>query len=209
MKRQRTRRRSPELPPKPSASPPERCWRAGVLATLAAILESQFAREAVVWLGQPPLRPRFEMTTLSAPWHLAYLFFLGPPQAVLFSLSALFFLYLFYVLSKRTWLARLLLFLVFLGPSLASAHDLRVALVSGAIFAAIWVALLVRFGLLSSSVFMFTLLVLQNTPLTLDWSAWYAGRSFAVLGFFTLLLLAAFYTSLGGKPLFGKALLED
>jgi len=67
----------------------------------------------------------------------------------------------------------------------------------------------IRLGQLSSTVFLFTLYVLVRTPLTLDWSAWYAGRSFAVLGFFAALLLIAFYTSLGGKPLFGKALLED
>ena len=45
--------------------------------------------------------------------------------------------------------------------------------------------------------------------LTLDWSAWYAGRSFAVLGFFAVLMVAAAYTSLGGKPVFGKALLDE
>ena len=38
---------------------------------------------------------------------------------------------------------------------------------------------------------------------------WYSGRSFAVLGFFAALLVAAAYNSLGGKPLFGKALLAD
>jgi hypothetical protein len=30
-----------------------------------------------------------------------------------------------------------------------------------------------------------------------------------VLGFVAALLVAAFYTSLGGKPLFGKALLDE
>ena len=49
----------------------------------------------------------------------------------------------------------------------------------------------------------------RGAPLTLDWSEWYAGRSFAVLFSFVAVLLLAFYTSLGGKPLFGRALLED
>jgi hypothetical protein len=36
-----------------------------------------------------------------------------------------------------------------------------------------------------------------------------AGPSFVVLGFFATLPVAALYTSLGGKPLFGKTLLDD
>ena len=79
----------------------------------------------------------------------------------------------------------------------------------GSIFAAIIVFVLVRFGLIASAMTWFTTFALIRAPLTLDLSAWYAGRSFAVLGFFTALLVAAFYTSLGGKPLFGKALLDD
>ena len=51
--------------------------------------------------------------------------------------------------------------------------------------------------------------MLEDAPLTLDWSVGYAGRSFAVLGLFASLLIFAFYTSLGGKPLFGKPVLED
>ena len=51
--------------------------------------------------------------------------------------------------------------------------------------------------------------LMSSLPLTLDWSAWYAISSFAVLGFFAALSVAAFHTSLGGKPLFGKALLDD
>jgi transketolase C-terminal domain/subunit len=43
----------------------------------------------------------------------------------------------------------------------------------------------------------------------LELSAWYAGRSFAVLGFFALSQIAPFYTSLGEKPLFGRPLLYD
>ena len=76
-------------------------------------------------------------------------------------------------------------------------------------FAAIIISVLVRFGMLSSVALFVTLVVLAQAPLTLDWSTWYAGRSFALLAFFVALLLFAFHTSLGGKPLFGKALLED
>jgi hypothetical protein len=71
------------------------------------------------------------------------------------------------------------------------------------------VAVLIRFGALASTVLFSTFLVLTRAPLTLDWSAWYAGRSLVVLLFFASLLAAAFYTSLGGKPPFCRALIED
>jgi hypothetical protein len=54
-----------------------------------------------------------------------------------------------------------------------------------------------------------TFILSVRSPLTLDGSAFYAGRSFVVLGFFATLLLVSGYLSIGGKPIFGKALLED
>ena len=53
------------------------------------------------------------------------------------------------------------------------------------------------------------MLLSTRVPLTLDLSAWYAGRSYAVLSFLALSLFVSAYLSLGGKPLFGKALLDD
>ena len=41
-----------------------------------------------------------------------------------------------------------------------------------------------------------------------DASAWYDGRSFVVLVLLAALALFSFYTSLGGKPLFGRDLFE-
>jgi len=52
-------------------------------------------------------------------------------------------------------------------------------------------------------------LLLVRAPLTLDWSSWYAGRSFAVLGILAGLLVMSAFLTLGGKPAFGKALLGD
>lgn len=51
--------------------------------------------------------------------------------------------------------------------------------------------------------------MLLRTPLTLDSAIWYSGRSFAVLALFVVALAGSAYLSLGGKPLFGKALLDD
>ncbi len=184
----------------------------GVLAALAVTLEFPLVRLIPAWFGQPPMSPVYFPTiaALSAPWHMAYAVFLSPVTALIHSLAALFFLYLLHALVKRAWVARLLLFVVWIPLAAAGVRqDFLVVFLAVGIFGAIWVALLVRFGQLASAAFLFTVYVLVRTPLTLDWSAWYAGRSFAVLGFFAALMIAAFYTSLGGKPLFGKALIED
>jgi hypothetical protein len=134
---------------------------------------------------------------------------LSPWIGVYFSMGFLFMLCLFQALVRRAWLARLLLFLVFLAVAVAPGKDPLAPSVKGALLAAIIISVLVRFGLLSAATLLFTFVVLSEAPLTLDWSVWYAGRSLAVLAFFTVLLLFAFHTSLGGKPLFGRALLED
>ncbi len=92
---------------------------------------------------------------------------------------------------------------------LAGARDPLGAAAQAATISAIVVFVPVRFGMLASVTLWVTLLVLGIAPLTLNWSSWYAGRSFAVLGLFATLLVAAAYTSLGGKPIFGQALLDD
>ena len=149
------------------------------------------------------------LATPRTPRDVLHLFLLSPTLGVFYSVAFLFVLCLIQAVVRRAWLARLVLALIFFAPAMAPGADVFAASVGNAILAVtiVWVA--VRFGLLSSATLIFTFVVLSATPLTLDWSAWYAGRAFAVLAFFTALLVAAFYISLGGKPVFGKALIED
>jgi serine/threonine-protein kinase len=179
----------------------------GALAGLAVVLVLQIDLGSIA-LGQaPPIPSRRALGALSTPRLMAQAFFSSPVMGVFYSLGALFQLYLFQALVRRAWLARFMPCFAYVAPNLAAAEDpLEIAAIV-AIF--INVFILVRFGLLSSATLMFTFTVLGHVTLTLDWSVWYAGPSFAVLGFFAALLVAAFYTSLGGKPLFGRALLEE
>jgi len=180
----------------------------GMVAAIAILIEYQLARVATAALGRPP-RIRFAGSVLDSPFDAVSLVLLIPVLAVAFSLSALFFLYLFQAIVRRPWAARALLFLSLFLPGVASTQDLPISAISAAFFAGLWAALLVRFGLLAAAAFVFTVLVFQNMPLTLDLSAWYAGRSFAVLALLAALLTFAGYTALGGKRLFGRPVLED
>jgi hypothetical protein len=51
--------------------------------------------------------------------------------------------------------------------------------------------------------------ILQNVPLTTQTSSWYAGISLAGILLMAAMALYGFYTSLGGRPLFGGAVLEE
>ncbi len=71
------------------------------------------------------------------------------------------------------------------------------------------VFLLIRLGLLAlvaSVVFGFCFLSL---PLTTQGSAWYAGISLTGILLMAAMAFYGFYTSLGGRPVFGGAVLED
>ena len=142
-------------------------------------------------------------------WEAAYVFLLGAAMSSLLSVGILFVLGVFQALVRSPWLARLLLFLAFVTVGLAGGGDPLASSVQGAILGAIAVSVLVRFGMLAFATFLLTFRALNNVSLTLDWSAWYAGPSFAVLGFFAALLIAAFHTSLGGKQMFGRSLLDE
>jgi len=79
----------------------------------------------------------------------------------------------------------------------------------GVFRAALLLLALVRGGLLSLVVALFVMFSLLEVPLTLDVSSWYATRSFPVVAVVVALAVYGFRTALAGKPLFGRALLDD
>ena len=77
------------------------------------------------------------------------------------------------------------------------------------VVAALWVFVLMRFGLVAAILFIFTTRIFETFPITFDTSAWYSGYGFAALAILAALVLYAFRTSLGGRPLFGTPRLDD
>ena len=55
----------------------------------------------------------------------------------------------------------------------------------------------------------FTNALFIGGPSTLDASAWYAGYGLAALAIFAAIVLYAFRTSLGGRPLLASSRLDD
>jgi hypothetical protein len=189
---------------------------AGTLLGLGVALKDRLLFEVPALRGGPPLMGGLGgfgvLSVLDSPRHVVYYFLLGICLGVVYSLALLFVLYLLHALVRRDWAAGALLFLWACIPGLgglSAASDLWIEVPRAVTFAALIVLALTRFGLLTSAVQMFAIVAITRTPFTLDPSDWYAGRSFAIIGFFAALLAVSAYTSLGGKPIFGKALLDD
>jgi hypothetical protein len=68
---------------------------------------------------------------------------------------------------------------------------------------------LVRFGLLASTVQYTVMFVLDVFPITPQLSAWYSGIGIAGVVLLLGFAAYAFHTSLGGRPIFQAKLLED
>jgi hypothetical protein len=162
------------------------------------------------WLGHPPPQP------LSGPdWQ-----FLGARTIIAFvsnnlgpwlflAFVFLFVLVLFRVLLRKEWAAAVawVLFLtIFFYLGSASVPG---ALVRTLILNVVTVFLLRRLGLLWLVVAFVFSSFLKNFPLTTQGSAWYAGISLAGILLMAAMAFYGFYTSLGGQPMFGGAVLEE
>ena len=162
------------------------------------------------WLGYPPPQPSSGPQSLLlgarmivANVALALIF------ALFFWLTALFVLFLLRALLRKEWAAAVawvLLYTVFTAASRQLAPEV---LVGTMIFFALAVFVLIRFGLLTLVANFIVYYILQNFPLTTQGSAWYAGISLAGILLIAALALYGFYTSLGGQPVFGGAVLEE
>jgi len=163
-----------------------------------------------LWLGSSPIQP---YRGPSSAFLGARVIVSGISNQVTFAIFAglayLFVLFLLRVLLRKQWAAAgaFVLFFTIFGalPSESPAvFAVREVIVNGLI-----VFLLIRFGVLAvvaSTVFG---VFLGSFPLTTEMSSWYAGISLAGILLMAAMAFYGFYTSLGGRPMFGIAALED
>jgi len=122
-------------------------------------------------------------------------------------LAALFVLFLLRALLRKEWAAAVAWVLLFtlIGPL---GYD-PVGFVGALIFFSLAVFVLIRFGLLALVTNFMVVNILHNFPLTTQGSAWYAGISLTGILLMAAMTFYGFYTSLGGRPVFGGAVLEE
>jgi hypothetical protein len=162
------------------------------------------------WLGYPPQQPFsgpqwqfLGARTMVADVALMLMF------APMVWLGALFFLVLLRALLRREWAAAVVWVFWFTVFSAADIQSAPIFLVFFLILGSLFVFLMIRFGLLTLVANFVFWQVLSNFPLTTQSSAWYSGISLTGLLLIATIMFYAFYTSLGGRPVFGGAVLEE
>jgi hypothetical protein len=112
------------------------------------------------------------------------------------------------VLLRRKSLAVALTGLLLVILSL-SGENLALEIPTGIVMAMLTIFVAVRHGILALAVYFFVVILLHEMPVALDFSRWYAGRPLVLVGFLLALAVYAFHVSLGGKPAFATARLEE
>ncbi|HEX5707405.1 MAG TPA: serine/threonine-protein kinase [Pyrinomonadaceae bacterium] len=121
----------------------------------------------------------------------------------------LFMLLLFSFVLRREWLAAGVLGLILTVLGALSGEHPRIDWAFAVMSAALTLFILLRFGMLAMIATQFFLFLFLFFPVTTDFSAWYAGPFIIGLAFSLALTGLAFYTSLGGRPLFQGKLIDD
>ena len=73
----------------------------------------------------------------------------------------------------------------------------------------VFLILLIRFGILAAIICLFAGSVINGIPMFWSASAWYSGYGYAALAILAVIVLYAFRTSLGGRPLLASSHLDD
>jgi serine/threonine-protein kinase len=182
----------------------------GVALVLGQALQNVFP----TWLGLPPPLPLdiFVNALTAAPTRIAFFALGAVSLAVTMSLT---FFALFFVLGmflRRTWLAALVLFVILLGLFWQSWWDAEyrwIALVFTSLGTLLAVFVMHRYGLLPLTFGFIFFNMLNDRPITYDFSAWYGPASLCYLLVLVVLAVYAFFIALGGRPLFRAAFFHE
>jgi serine/threonine-protein kinase len=151
--------------------------------------------------------PMIQGATLAHLKQAGFRLFVNQFSAVLFAMTFLFMLVLLRMLVRNRWLSALLWCLLMAAP-LVGEHP-TMGWVLGLARALVMLVVLTGGGLLTLTTLLFVMFVGAEVPLTLDLTTWYATRAWPVVLAVAALAAYGFQVSLGGKPMFGRSLLED
>jgi serine/threonine-protein kinase len=161
-----------------------------------------------LWLGYLPVQPRPgpELLFMGARTIIADIsaILIG---ALFVWFGFLFILVLLRALLRKEW-AAVAFFLLICALGLIGSEDPARSLTT-LVWAGLAVFLLTRLGLLAGLANAVIYSFLTRFPLTTDGSAWYAGISLTGILLMAAIALYGFYTSLGGRPVFGGAVIEE
>jgi serine/threonine-protein kinase len=154
--------------------------------------------------------PMIRLGTFQSATHVASVLIGVLPSSILGTLGIFFLLFVFRLIFRKELLAAgaLIVFLTAIA-TLASegtpAYTIPLRLMQNGV--AMYV--LLRYGLFPYVIGNCVATALLVFPITADFSAWYAGSSIFTLAAIMALGAYAFYTALGGRPIFKTAFLEE
>ena len=176
-------------------------------ATNAMLIHTSNALPA--WIDAPgmtPVPPSELM--MRGTREAASIFFALQNDAVFAAVGMMFLFFLAAAIFRRKWLGALPVGLLFAMLNV-SEENLAIELPFAILMAILLVFVVLRFGLLAVAVGGVVAPLLTNSPITLDFSRWYAGRSLFALAVVVAIALYGFRVALGSRPVFGVAALED
>jgi hypothetical protein len=181
----------------------------GAAAGAASGLLFVLIRQIPAWLGRAPLDPQpfLKGPTLTGFSDVAFRLFVNQFSSVLYAMVFLFMLVLLRLLLRSNLLAITVWCLLVASP-LGGEHA-SILWIAGFARALLYFLVLTRGGLLALAVALYVEFNMNELPLTLDPSLWYATRSIPMLLAVVGLAAYGFHTSLAGKPPFGHLLAED
>lgn len=174
------------------------------------VLLQHSIRLAPEWLGQVSEIP---VSTDSLAWletrQVVSTFAYNLVMTPLLGLAVLFLLFFLRLVLRDGRLAGAGFVLLMGMGSIASFDNWWVIMVFTVAHGLLVLYFATRFGLVTIVTGMACFYLLADFPITLQFSEWYAGQGLVGLLSVASLAVFAFYTSLGGRPLFGSASLGD
>ena len=181
----------------------------GILLTLV----SQIDVLLPTWLGLPEVSPKLPGPGYDLGVLLGMRYKLGTVVGLLltsigFGLICLLLMLLVRVAVRVQWVAEVTFCLLLTAAfSTVSSYDTFLPWITNAMIAAGILFTLTRVGLVAAMGALFTRSMIVTSPITSDITAWYAPAGSFAIAVVALLLAAAFFTTLAGRPLFSSRLI--
>jgi len=161
------------------------------------------------WGWSSPVPRGRALSSLAELRHLAHFALWTPFAAVVVHFGTLLGWLIFHRLLRNRWLTLATLAMAqYLGLAAITGAD-QLWSVATAVFTAIYLGVTLRAGLLAGVVALYVFLLLEVTPLTLDWTVWYADRTWLTGLVLATILVYGFRTALASQPLFGGVFDDD
>jgi serine/threonine-protein kinase len=180
----------------------------GTLAGAAIAMLLHLSNALPAWLDVPGMTPVPPSGLFMRSGREATSFFFQLSDTAFSAIAVMSLFLLLNLILRKKWLAAIALGLVNFVVSL-SGENFSIEVPFAFLQSAVFVFVVLRFGLLSLAVLQFVSPVLQAAPITLDFSQWYAGRSLFVLLVVVAIALYGFRVALGKHPVLRLVALED